>query len=207
MGMIYLLNNQKYDGIENLPVIKINYLTPKINFSNIDYLLFTSKNGVIGLDKISDKWKNIPAITIGEPTAKVVEKLGGKVKYVAKSSYGDELAKEILNNFEPSNILFSKAKIVLSDIVEVLEKNKFNVIQKITYETICNKIDKSLVENSIFIFTSPSTIKCFFKQFKWNSTFKAIAIGNRTASYFPEKIVVSNIQTIDNCIKIAKNMI
>jgi len=205
--MIYLLNNQKYDGIENLPVIKINYLTPKINFSNIDYLLFTSKNGVIGLDKISDKWKNIPAITIGEPTAKVVEKLGGKVKYVAKSSYGDELAKEILNNFEPSNILFSKAKIVLSDIVEVLEKNKFNVIQKITYETICNKIDKSLVENSIFIFTSPSTIKCFFKQFKWNSTFKAIAIGNRTASYFPEKIVVSNIQTIDNCIKIAKNMI
>ena len=205
--MIYLLNNQKYDGIENLPVIKINYLTPKINFSNIDYLLFTSKNGVIGLDKISDKWKNIPAITIGEPTAKVVEKLGGKVKYVAKSSYGDELAKEILNNFEPSNILFSKAKIVLSDIVEVLEKNKFNVIQKITYETICNKIDKSLVENSIFIFTSPSTIKCFFKQFKWNSTFKAIAIGNRTASYFPEKIIVSNIQTIDNCIKIAKNMI
>ena len=205
--MIYLLNNQKYDGIENLPVIKINYLTPKINLNNIDYLLFTSKNGVIGLDKISDKWKNIPAITIGEPTAKVVEKLGGKVKYIAKSSYGDELAKEILNNFEPSNILFSKAKIVLSDIVEVLEKNKFNVIQKITYETTCNKIDKSLVENSIFIFTSPSTVKCFFKQFKWNSTFKAIAIGNRTASYFPEKIVVSNIQTIDNCIKIAKNML
>jgi uroporphyrinogen-III synthase len=207
MGMIYLLNNQKYDGVENLPVIKINYLTSEINFQNIDYLLFTSKNGVIGLDKITNEWKNIPAITIGKPTAKMVEKLGGKVKYIAKSSYGDELAKEILDNFEPSTILFSKAKVVLSNIIEVLEKNNFNVIQKVTYETICNKIEKNLEKNSVFIFTSPSTIKCFFKQFIWDDTFKAIAIGSRTASYFPGKIVVSDIQTIDNCIKIAKNMI
>ncbi len=205
--MIYLLNNQKYDGVENLPVIKINYLTTKIDFDNIDYLLFTSKNGVIGLDKISKEWQNIPAITIGNPTAKMVEKLGGEIKYIAKSSYGDELAKEILDNFEPSTILFSKAKVVLSDIVEILEKNNFNVIQKVTYETICNKIEKNLEKNSVFIFTSPSTIKCFFKQFIWDDTFKAIAIGSRTASYFPGKIVVSDIQTIDNCIKIAKNMI
>jgi uroporphyrinogen-III synthase len=207
MGVIYLLNNQKYDGIENLPVIKINYLTTKINFNNIDYLLFTSKNGVVALNKINNEWKNIPAITIGKATAKTVEKFGGKVKYIAKNSYGDELAKEIIDNFEPSNILFSKAKIVLSNIIEVLEQNNFNVIQKVTYETTCNKINKNLEKNSVFIFTSPSTIKCFLKQFKWDESFKAIAIGSRTASYFPEKIVISDIQTIYNCIKIAKNMI
>jgi len=207
MGMIYLLNNQKYDGVENLPVIKINYLTPEINFNNIDYLLFTSKNGVIALDKISDEWKNIPAITIGKATTKMVNKLGGKVIYTAKNSYGDELAKEIISNFKASNILFLKAKVVLSDIVEVLKENNFNVIEKIVYETTCNKVDKKLEKNSVFIFTSPSTIKCFFSQYKWNETFKAVAIGSRTASYFPEEIVVSDIQTIENCIKLAKNMI
>jgi len=207
MGMIYLLNNKKYDGVENLPVIKINYLTPKINFKNIDYLLFTSKNGVIGADKISEDWKNIPAITIGKATAKMVEKLGGKVEYVAKNSYGDELAKEIISNFKPANILFFKAKIVLSDIVEVLENHNFNITQKVVYETVCNKIDKKLEKNSVFIFTSPSTIKCFFSQYKWDESFKAVAIGTRTASYFDREIVVSKIQTIENCIKLAKNMI
>jgi len=207
MGIIYLLNNQKYDGVENLPVIKINYLTPEINFNNIDYLLFTSKNGVIALDKINDKWKNIPAITIGKATTKMVKKLGGKVKYTAKNSYGDELAKEIISNFKPSNILFAKAKIVLSDIVKILKDNNFNVIEKIVYETTCNKVNKKLEKNSVFIFTSPSTIKCFFSKYKWDATFKAVAIGKKTASFFPEKIVISDIQTIDNCIKIAKNML
>jgi len=207
MGMIYLLNNQKYDGVENLPVIKINYLTPEINFKNIDYLLFTSKNGVIALDKINDKWKNIPAITIGKATTKMVNKLGGKVIYTAKNSYGDELAKEIISNFKASNILFLKAKVVLSDIVDILKKNNFNVIEKIVYETTCNEVDKKLEKNSVFIFTSPSTIKCFFSKYKWDKSFKAVAIGKKTASYFPEEIVVSDIQTIENCIKIAKNMI
>jgi uroporphyrinogen-III synthase len=207
MGIIYLLNNQKYYGVENLPVIKINYLTPKINFQNIDYLLFTSKNGVVAIDKINDEWKNIPAITIGKATAKMVKKLGGKVEYIAKKSYGDELAKEIIKNFKPSNILFLKAKKVLSNIVEVLEQNNFNVIEKVIYETTCNKIEKELKKNSVFIFTSPSTIECFFKQFQWDESYKAISIGTRTASYFPEKITISDIQTIDNCIKMAKNMI
>jgi len=207
MGMIYLLNNQKYDGVENLPVIKINYLTPEINFKNIDYLLFTSKNGVIALDKISDEWKNIPAITIGKPTAKMVEKLGGKVEYVAQNSYGDELAKEIIQKFKPTNILFAKAKVVLSDIVEVLANHNFNITQKVVYETVCNKVEKELEKNSVFIFTSPSTIKCFFSQYEWDESFKAVAIGKKTAAYFPGKIVTSDIQTIENCIKIAKNMV
>jgi hypothetical protein len=37
MGVIYLLNNQKYDGVENLPVIKINYLTTKIIEATKDF--------------------------------------------------------------------------------------------------------------------------------------------------------------------------
>ena len=203
--MIYLLSNQKFDGVENLPVIEIEYKNIDIDF-DVDYLLFTSKNGVIGIDKISDKWKKIPAICIGEPTAKKVKELGGKIEYIANSSYGDDLAQEIIQNFNPSKILFPRAKKVLSNIVEVLKSYDFEVIDKIIYETKCKKLDY-IPKKGIFIFTSPSTIKCFLSQTNWKSTYKAIAIGKKTASFFDGEIVVSDIQTIDNCIKIAKNMI
>jgi uroporphyrinogen-III synthase len=203
--VIYLLSNQIFDGIESLPVIEIEYKNIEIDF-NVDYLLCTSKNGVIGIDKISDKWKNIPAICIGKPTANMVKKLGGKVEYIAKSSYGDELAKEIIQNFNPSRILFPRAKKVLSNIVEVLKENNFEVIEKIVYETKCKKLN-FIPQKGIFIFTSPSTVKCFLSQAKWQPNYKAIAIGTRTAKAFPYDIEVSDIQTIDNCIKIAKNMI
>jgi uroporphyrinogen-III synthase len=49
-----------------------------------------------------------------------------------------------------------EAKVVLSDIVEILENNNFNIKQKVVYETVCNKVEKELEKNSVFIFTSPS---------------------------------------------------
>ena len=203
--MIYLLNNDKYEGVKNLAVIEIEYFNKKVSL-DVDYLLFTSKNGVIALDKVSDKWKSIPAICIGKPTAKMVEKLGGKVKYIANKSYGDELAKEIIDNFPPSKIFFSRAKVVLSNIVDTLKKANFEIIDEVMYETKCKKIE-FIPKEGIFIFTSPSTVKCFLSQIKWNKNYKAIAIGSKTASAFPYEIITSDIQTIDNCIKIAKNLV
>jgi len=202
--MIYLLSNQKFDEVVNLPVIEIEYKNIEVDL-NVDYLLFTSKNGVIGLDKISNKWKNIPAICIGNPTADKVKELGGKVEYIAKNSYGDELAKEIIQNFEPSKIFFPRAKKVLSNIVQVLKQNSFIVIDKIIYETKCKKLD-FIPKEGVFIFTSPSTIKCFLSQTKWKSTYKAVAIGTKTASFFDGDIIISDIQSIENCIKIAKKL-
>jgi uroporphyrinogen-III synthase len=203
--MIYLLNNQKFEGVKNIAVIEINYKNVDIDF-NVDYILFTSKNGVIGVDKISEKWKDIPAICIGKPTAKMVEKLGGIVEYVATKSYGDDLAQEIIKNFKTANILFPKAKVVLSNIVDVLKDANFKIYEKVVYETNCKKIDK-IPEKGVFIFTSPSTVKCFLSQIEWKDSYKAVAIGTRTAKSFPYKIVVSDIQTIDNCIQIAKNLV
>jgi len=204
--MIYLLNNQKFEGVENIPVIKIKFLDEKIDFQGVNYLLFTSKNGVLAVDRLNKEWQKIPAICIGKPTAKMVEKLGGKVEYIANKSYGDELAIEIIQNFKPSKILFLRAKKILSKIVTILRDNNFEVIEKVVYQTDCKKIDK-IPKKGVFIFTSPSTIKCFLSQLEWKNEYKAVAIGEKTAEAFPYKIVVSEIQTIENCIKIAKNML
>ena len=57
------------------------------------------------------------------------------------------------------------------------------------YNTKCKqKINKIPEKNSIIIFSSPSTIKCFLNNFKWDSSYKAISIGKTTAKYFPDFI-------------------
>jgi uroporphyrinogen-III synthase len=202
--LIYLLNNQSYPDTQNLQVIQIKFLDKDLNF-DVDYLLFTSKNGVFATDRLNKNWKNIPAICIGEPTANVVKNLGGKVVYVATKSYGDELAKEIIQNFKPSKILFLRAKKVLSNIVEILKQNNFDIKEEIVYQTECKQI-QTIPKKGVFIFTSPSTVKCFLSQVEWKKEYKAVAIGTKTAKAFPYDIVISPIQTIPHCIKIAKEL-
>jgi len=73
---IYLLTSEKYDEILNYPVIKINFFSPSNSFENIDYLIFTSKNGVRAINNITNKWKKIPSFAIGKATAREIEKLG-----------------------------------------------------------------------------------------------------------------------------------
>ncbi len=43
MNKIYLLNNLKYEGVENLEVFKIEFIESDIDLSSYDALLFTSK--------------------------------------------------------------------------------------------------------------------------------------------------------------------
>ncbi|NPA55799.1 MAG: uroporphyrinogen-III synthase [Epsilonproteobacteria bacterium] len=204
--MIYLLSNQSYDGVINLPSIKIEFIQKPIEL-DVDYLLFTSKNGVIGLDQNTDNWQKIPALCIGEATANKVKELGGEVRYVAKKNYGDEFAKEIITHIPPSRILFPKAKEIVSDIVNILQNANFLIKEEVVYHTICNTIS-SIPDEGIFIFTSPSTVKCFLKQVTWKDTYQAIAIGEKTAQAFPhQNIIVSATQSITACIKIAKNLL
>ena len=56
---IYILTEEKYENIKNYPVIKINFLSPFFSFENINYLIFTSKNGVRAIDKLSIGAKSI----------------------------------------------------------------------------------------------------------------------------------------------------
>ena len=62
MTKIYLLNNLKYEGVENLEVFKIDYIKSDINLSNYDALIFTSKNAIYSLDSFNKKWKDIPGV-------------------------------------------------------------------------------------------------------------------------------------------------
>ena len=61
-------------------------------------------------------------------------------------------------------------------------------------------------DDSIIIFTSPSSVKCFFNKFSWNSSYKAIVIGKTTATYLPKEIKnyqISSSTSVKDCVTLA----
>jgi uroporphyrinogen-III synthase len=206
---IYLLNNDKYEGVINYPVIKINFLSPFISFDGIDYLIFTSKNGVRAINKLTDKWKNFPSLAIGKATAKEIEKLGGIVEFVSSNAYGDEFAKEINKKYKNKKFLFLRAKEIISNIKEIFDKSDNSLREIIVYETVCAKLDKFIKKPAIVIFTSPSTVKCFSK-INDSENILPIAIGNKTKNALLEftknSILTPKNPYIKECVLLAKNV-
>ncbi len=210
---IYILSDKRFDGADNLPVINIKFLKPSNMKELLDYdaLIFSSKNGVEAIDFLDKSWKNLPSYSIGSGTSAILKSLGGNLVYSAKSSYGDDFAKEISHLLKGKKVLFCRAKVVTSSLNQILLDAGVFLDEVIVYETVCGNCStlETPSKKSTIIFSSPSTIKCFFRCFSWDDSYRAIVIGKRTASYMPKEIVydMSNKQTIDACIKLAKQEI
>jgi len=194
----------------NLPLIKSTCKDTDVDLFDYDALIFTSKNGVRAIDKINKNWKNISSYAIGKATADEVESLGGSLEYTAKFSYGDDFANELKSKLKGKRALFLRAKIVLSNLEGILTNEGIDISSIAVYETTCNDElkPKNLKKNSIIIFTSPSTIECFFKYFQWDDSNVAICIGAKTLSLLPKYITsyASKEQTIVSCIELAKSL-
>ena len=208
--MIYVLSEKKFEGALNLPVIKIRFLEFEVDLSKFDALIFTSKNGVEAIDRVDKKWKEKEIYSIGSGTTKAINEKGVGVAYTAKSSYGDDFAKEIGDKLFGKRVLFPRAKIVTSHLNKILQKIGVDLSEIIVYETICNSKDISKPKKgSVIIFSSPSTIECFFKKFTWDESYKAVVIGKKTASFMPKSIkyTLSEKQNIPSCISLAATLL
>lgn len=209
MAKIYLLSNQKYEGVENLEVFKIDYISSKIDLNKYDALIFTSKNAIYSLDSFNKTWKTIPSFAIAPKTAQIIEKEGGNLAFTGITSHGNDFANELIPLLINKKVLYIKAQKTVSNLVEILKENRIDIDELITYKTSCNNTNKSLEKDSVFIFTSPSSVECFFKQYKWDNSYKAIAIGKTTSKYIPLDINcnISEVTSIDECIKLAKKIV
>lgn len=206
MNPIYLLNNQKFEGVENLEVFKIQYLQSDFDLNSFDALLFTSKNAIYSLNSFNKQWKNISSYAIAPKTAKIIEDEGGKVTFTGKSGHGNDFAKELIPLLKNKKVLYIRAQEVVSNLVNILETNSINIHELITYKTICNEnLPKKLKDNAIIIFTSPSCIKCFFEKYTWHKSYKAIVIGKTTAKYLPSNVnyLISPSTSVQECVKLA----
>ncbi|MBL0686935.1 MAG: uroporphyrinogen-III synthase [Sulfurospirillum sp.] len=208
---IYLLSDIFHEGVVNLPQIKVTCKDMNINLTSYEALIFTSKNGVKAIDNINKKWQKIPSYSIGEQTSKEIKRLGGKVVYTAIDSYGDNFACEIKEKLKNKRVLFLRAKKIISNLENILKNSGIDIKSEVVYETTCSKKIALNTKNkkSFFIFTSPSTVECFFKHYKWNKNYTAICIGNVTAKALPLNVSlhVSKIQTIKACIEFSKTLI
>ena len=202
---IYILSDKKVKWAKNLPMLKIDYQYTNISLESYDALIFTSKNAIIGIDKISPLWKNIPSYVIAPQTAKVLKEMGGKLTFTGKAKHGNEFAKELIPLLKNKNVLYVRGKDLVSNAVTILKENGIACYETIVYQTLCNKYEATtpLPKNSVIIFSSPSTIKCFLSNNLWDDSFTAIAIGHTTAKYFPSNIqpIISDNTSLEFCVK------
>ena len=211
LNKIYLLSQKdiQYKDVEFLPIFEIKYIDFDIDFSSYDGLIFTSKNGIYSL-QYNTKWQNIPSYAIATKTAKILKQYNSNVVYTGKSGHGDDFANELIDILQNKKVLYIRAKKVVSNLVNILNNNGVICDELISYETSCVYYDKikQPPKGSVIVFTSPSTIKCFFNNFEWDSSYKAVSIGKTTAKYLPKNIVsyISNTTSIESCITLAKTL-
>jgi uroporphyrinogen-III synthase len=202
---LYVLSQKKVKWAKNIPVFEIKPLNPEIDLYGYSALIFTSKNAITALDAIDKSWKSIPAYVIAPQTAKTVKDLGGKLEYVGKEKQGNAFAIELLEKLKNQKVLYVRGSKVVSDLITVLNANGVICDDVIVYETVCKKFDQKveLPQGSTIIFSSPSTIECFFENFSWDSSYKAVSIGETTAQYFPENIVpfLADTTSLESCVK------
>ena len=208
--MIYLLSPLVKAGTLSLPMISFKLVAEAIDFTGCDTLMFTSKQAVVSADEIDKRWKNYPSIAIGGATKKKIEALGGEVIYYPKHFYGEVLAKDIKKYFFDKKLLYLRPKEVSFDSRAYLEQEGIELQEQILYETSCQTygLEEKPKKNSIIIFTSPSTIHCFFKNFSWDATYQAVLIGTATKKHLPKECqyVVADEALIDSCIKKSKEI-
>ena len=208
MKKIYLLNEQKHEDVENLEVFQIEYIKSDVDLKKYDALVFTSKNGVKAINSFNQDWKNIPSYAIAQKTANTIIKLGGVVEFIGNSGHGNDFAYELKNVLKDKKVLYVKALKTVSNLPNILKENGVFLDEIIAYKTSCKKSNIILEENSIFIFTSPSSVECFFKQYSWKNSYKAIVIGKTTAEFLPSNVnyEISSQTSVEECIKLAKQL-
>ncbi|MCT7540598.1 uroporphyrinogen-III synthase [Aliarcobacter cryaerophilus] len=206
MSKIYLLNEQKFDGVENLEVFEIEYLKFDLDLKKYDALVFTSKNAIFSLEENGISWKSIPSYVIAPKTADIAKEFGANIAFIGFSGHGNDFAYELIPYLKDKKILYVRALKTVSNLANILKENGINIDEVIAYKTSCNKQEKkALDKNSTIIFTSPSSVECFFKKYSWEDSFKAIAIGRTTAMYLPKNIEceISSITSVEECVKLA----
>ena len=207
---IYLCSPKEYKGVTPLPMIEFKKVASSLELEEFDTLLFSSKQAVIFTNELNPAWREKFIIAVGPATKKKALELGAKEIYYPKEFYGETLAKDIIAKFQNKKILYPRPNVVSFDHKAYLEKYGINIQEKIIYQTLCKSYSNiNLEKNATIIFTSPSTIECFFKNFKWDSSFKAVVIGKTTLKNIPKevtKVFVAKEPTIEACVQKAKEI-
>lgn len=186
MRPIYLISKTPYEGVIHIPILTIRFLSPDINFSDYEGVIFTSKQGVLSLQSYVPDWNRLKCICVSEATAKYAREAGAIDVEVA-GGYGDTIPDILGAKKRSGKWLYLRPKVVASDWVENARNRGSSIDEAIVYESVCNEemSDFPVLEEGVLIFTSPSAIRCFLQQHKILPTHDVIVIGETTKNALP----------------------
>jgi uroporphyrinogen-III synthase len=192
-------------------MIRFSITAESIDFACCDTLLFTSKQAVKVAEAIDKRWKNYPCIAIGGATRSQIEALGGRVIYHPKSFYANVLAADIADFFAERKLLYLRPKEVSFDSRGFLAAQGITLHEQVIYQTDCMEYtpEEAPQKGAVIIFTSPSTIHCFFNSFSWDPSYTAVIIGDATKAHLPENVAyeVAQEPLIASCIEKAQDIL
>jgi uroporphyrinogen-III synthase len=205
---IYLFSTSSHPDAKSINSLDVDFSKPDIDPNDYDYFILTSKQ----VSKVLDFYKVQPlkpALCVSKGTAASYKKIGGEILACGKG-YGDDLANIITTYPQEKKWLYLRAKEVASDFVATCQNNGYNIDENIIYETKCsNAIQYAKIEeNSILIFTSPSSVKCFLEHHEIPLHAKTIVIGKTTAKALPTGIeaYMPKERSIESCMELAKQL-
>ena len=208
LNNIFLFSKTPYPGVNHIPILQTSYLKPFIDFSSYDYIIATSKEVFSALDKIGS-WKDLPVLAISDSTALAGKQHGAETLDISKG-YGKDIVDLIKGKYSNLRALYPHAKVLAFDLEKALVESNISIGSFIVYETSCSDHKKiELPLDAICVFTSPSSIKCFEKSYKFLPTYKIVCIGETTASSLPKGIefVICETSSVASAIERAKSLV
>ncbi|EDZ61867.1 uroporphyrinogen-III synthase [Sulfurimonas gotlandica GD1] len=204
---IYLFATSKHPDAISSRSLEVRFLKPQIDFTKYDYLIITSKQTVKALEQYKkEEFINIQALCVSVKTAASYENFGGKILEIG-DGYGDNLVKNIKEKSKDKKWLYLRAEFIASDFVERCQNDGYDIDEEILYVSECSNegMEVDVKENSILIFTSPSSIECFLKTHTIGLDAKVVVIGRTTAASLPDGIEckISEKTSIESCMEMA----
>lgn len=209
MRPIYLISKTPYEGVTHIPILTIRFLSPVIDFSDYEGIIFTSKQAILSLQKYSLDWNRLKCICVSESTAKSARNAGAIDVEVA-DGYGDSIPDLLGAKKQSGKWLYLRPKVVASDWVESARSRGIEIDEAIVYESVCNEEmgDFTVSQDGVLIFTSPSTIRCFLQNHQILPTHDVIVIGETTQNALPNDVssYLSDIATIEATVDLARQI-
>ena len=205
---IYLFSKTSYPDVNHIPILDVTYFDASVRFPSYDYLIVTSKETILALDKIG-AWKILPVLAISEATAEFAKSKGAEILDIA-DGYGANIVELIEDKYSDLKALYPHAKVTAFDMEAQLQKHKLDVDAFVIYETSCSKANSiELPADAICIFTSPSSIHCFLQKYKFLPEYKVVCIGETTAAALPNDLpyVLSEKTSVESTIAKAKSLL
>lgn len=164
-------------------------MTPSIDFTDYEGVIFTSKQGILAVQNTSLDWNRLKCICVSESTAKSA-RMAGAVDVEVGDGYGTSIPNVLGSKKRSGKWLYLRPKVVASEWVESARDRGFEIDEAIVYETICNEeaAHHPISSEGVLIFTSPSSIRCFLQNYFILPTHKVVVIGKTTQNTLPSGV-------------------